>query len=1093
MRYLACALLVLAFSMPAFAQLTVNVSVPDNELAQSLVGEGVIITNVTVTCPTGAYGAFNGTNVPSLGIDSGLLLTSGAAFEAVGPNDVGSNSIIHNNGFTDPDLQAIADPFPVRDACIFEFDVEPLGDTIRFNFVFGSEEYPEYTCSDFNDVFGFFISGPDPNGGNFVNKNIAIIPGTNIPVAINSVNQGSPGANGTNGNCISTAYSNYYFDNGDASTCIFPFGQAPHCTDISVLQYDGFTQGLFAQSEVEPCQVYHLKLAVSDVGDSLFDSGVFIERISSNRQVSVTATTAGGGGTLNAIEGCNDGNIQLIKTPVENVPVVFNLLVSGTAVNGVDYQTIPTSVTFLPGDTVVDIPIVTIVDGLTEPVETIDVFLLSQCSSVPFNTVSLFVLDQLPVDIVDDTLFSCPNVPVPLSATGGVQYSWSPPTGLSNTNTANTTATIGATTTYTVTGTFAGCTATDEVTIVVSTATNATISPDTSICDGGSVQLVATGGVTYSWTPTTGLSNASIANPVASPTATTQYDVTITDNCGNNNNLSVTVTVVPFAGVTIAGLDPTYCSGDAAVTLTGTPAGGTFSGTGISGNSFDPAAAGIGGPYTITYTYTDPQAGCTATVDTVTTVFNGPAVSFSGLLDQYCEGDAASTLTLTPNGGTLTGTGIVGSSFDPALAGVGGPYIITYDVSNPQGCPSTFRDTTAVNALPVLSIQGLLPQYCLGDPASTLTVSPSGVGGTLSGPGISSLDFTPAAAGIGGPYTITYDYTDPQTGCSGTVDTLTTVDAGPVTTVSGYDAAYCEDEPIVNLVLNPVGGTLNGNGFFGTIFNPGQAGAGEHTFTYSVSNPTGCPGFFTDTITVNAVPIPVLDPNGGQQLCEGETLTVSTGNFNSYVWSTNETTQSITVSDSGSYWVEVTSDEGCVGVSDTILVNVNPIPAVVAGPDTQINLGSSIQLSAITSPATGVNLVWTPGADLDCINCPDPIASPLFTTDFVVNIELNGCIGAPDTASIIVVEREFFIPSGFTPNGDGSNDGFQIIDNGAVEVLELKIYNRWGELVFDNPNKSWDGTYKDEPQPMGAFTYYGIVVDKRGTKELVSGTITLIR
>ena len=143
-----------------------------------------------------------------------------------------------------------------------EFDFIPDADTVKFRYVFGSDEYPEFVCSSYNDVFGFFISGPRPGGGNYLQKNIALVPSTTLPVAINTVNPGVSAG----GNCTSLAYSAYYVDNDSGLT----------------IQYDGFTKVFTALAPVICNNKYHIKLAIADVGDEAYDSGVFLEARSLN-------------------------------------------------------------------------------------------------------------------------------------------------------------------------------------------------------------------------------------------------------------------------------------------------------------------------------------------------------------------------------------------------------------------------------------------------------------------------------------------------------------------------------------------------------------------------------------------------------------------------------------------------------------------------------------------------------------------------------------------------------------------------------------------------------------------------------------------
>jgi hypothetical protein len=186
------------------AQVNVTPNNVANQLAQKLVGFGVNVTNATLDCGSAnsdginhGSGMFTVTS-SNLGIDSGIVLTSGVAASTPSLNGVnGLTGLPSNvtNLIGDPDLTTLVGGL-TRDKCIFEFDFTTLGDTVSFDYVFGSSEYTTYTCTQFNDVFGFFISGPGINGP-FANnaENIAIVPGTSpaLPITISSV---QPNLNG---------------------------------------------------------------------------------------------------------------------------------------------------------------------------------------------------------------------------------------------------------------------------------------------------------------------------------------------------------------------------------------------------------------------------------------------------------------------------------------------------------------------------------------------------------------------------------------------------------------------------------------------------------------------------------------------------------------------------------------------------------------------------------------------------------------------------------------------------------------------------------------------------------------------------------
>lgn len=214
-KYLKIVIILLtAFS--AKAQLTVTNTLTPTQLVQNvLLGNGVTASNIAFTGSNLSRREFNGT-VSNIGFTSGILLTTGNVNIAIGPNNLGGAGTNLGIPNTDPQLNSIATS-NLNNAAILEFDFIPLADTIKFKYVFASEEYTEYVCSNFNDVFGFFISGPNPSGGNYTNVNIAQIPETSLPVAINTINPGVAGANSGAGSCTRLAYSNLYVNNNQNS------------------------------------------------------------------------------------------------------------------------------------------------------------------------------------------------------------------------------------------------------------------------------------------------------------------------------------------------------------------------------------------------------------------------------------------------------------------------------------------------------------------------------------------------------------------------------------------------------------------------------------------------------------------------------------------------------------------------------------------------------------------------------------------------------------------------------------------------------------------------------------------------------------
>ena len=222
---------------PAHATVLVTPTNDANTLANAILGSGITINNATYTGALQASGTFSGGNSAGIGIDNGIILTTGRAIDAAGPNNIGNTSTSNAPTPGDPQLDTLSGGV-TRDAAALSIDFTTNGGNLYFNYVFGSEEYNEFVGSSFNDAFGFFLDG----------QNIALLPGTSTPVSINNVN------NGNN--------SNYFINNPPNSPG---------------LQYDGFTQVLTAQASGLATGTHNIKLVIADTSDTSLDSGVFIQ------------------------------------------------------------------------------------------------------------------------------------------------------------------------------------------------------------------------------------------------------------------------------------------------------------------------------------------------------------------------------------------------------------------------------------------------------------------------------------------------------------------------------------------------------------------------------------------------------------------------------------------------------------------------------------------------------------------------------------------------------------------------------------------------------------------------------------------------
>ena len=538
----------------ANAQLTVNGTFTPAQLVDTLLGTGVTASGVTYTGSVNTRGTFNGT-LSNIGFTSGVLLTCGNLTNAIGPNNMSSASI--GNALPgDPDLNLIMAPTASFDATILEFDFVPTSDTVKFNYVFGSEEYMEFVSTvpgGINDGFGFFISGPGiagPYSGGA--QNIALVPGTSLPVTMFNLNL--------------VTNSAYYFDNGNG----LGSGTAP---DGATVQYDGFTVPLTAVAAVQCGATYHIKLAIGDGGDDILDSGVFLEAGSFTSQgVSIVPEISYGGANDSTLyEGCGLACIYFVRTSnLANADTV-NLTIGGSAVNGVDYNTgvvgipLPNQLFFAAGQDSISYCINAVSDGVLEGLDTINlsIILTGACGGTTTNA-TVYLNEYTPLTLsLNDTTFCNFGGTVTIDAlvTGGVQpytYTWSG--GLPST--PSNTVTVASTTTYTVTVNDA-CSSIVDPTPAVTDSTTITVAVfapmvvnagnDMVVCPGDALLLSSTitgGGSPYLYSWTTFAGGDTVSSPFTSSTGLIAngsgiYQVTITDICGNIQTDQVQVDVEP--------------------------------------------------------------------------------------------------------------------------------------------------------------------------------------------------------------------------------------------------------------------------------------------------------------------------------------------------------------------------------------------------------------------------------------------------------------------------------------------------------------------------------------------------------------------
>jgi gliding motility-associated-like protein len=499
-----------------------------NLVQNTLLGGGVQLISVNFQGSTGAIGTFNG-NSSNIGISSGVIMTTGVISGPDGP--IGPNTVPNAGVDNGTGGYGLLDNIvsPTFNATVIEFTFIPQGDSINFKYVFASEEYKEYVGSDFNDVFGFFLSGPKPGGGNYSNQNIALVPGSSTPVAINNVNH--------------LTNSGYYVDNESPSPG-------------TSVQYDGFTKPLIAKASVKPCSTYTIRLAIADVGDGIYDSGVFLEAHSfSSNGMDVSSEITGSFNADTLYETCGEADVTFTITGNTSIANTIHYQILGSATQGVDYTiTPPGTIVHIPaGQSSSGIVIHPIIDGVNEGLEYIIIELIdtAACPNVqmPRDTIYLQNVSPISVTARQDTSLVCNNevlyaYALATGGAGNITLAWSDGLGQGNfipfiaRNTE----------TYVVTATDqCGSSMADSFTVFVPNVAPLvlTFTSDTAICPGTPVTLNAgvgggIGPLNLSWS--TGETN--IYSKLVGPLETIFYSVILTDSCGNSLTDGALVTVL---------------------------------------------------------------------------------------------------------------------------------------------------------------------------------------------------------------------------------------------------------------------------------------------------------------------------------------------------------------------------------------------------------------------------------------------------------------------------------------------------------------------------------------------------------------------
>lgn len=657
------------------------------------------------------------------------------------------------------------------------------------------------------------------------------------------------------------------------------------------------------------------------------------------------------------------------------------------------------------------------------------------CISAARTAVTLTIYD-LPVAVASDDVTICQGNSTVINANGSsgsapLGYAWTPTTGLNNPNIVNPTASPNTTTTYTVQVTDShGCTATDMVTVNVNPKPIADAGADATICAGSTTQLNATvnsnnGPFTYQWTPTSGLSDPNIHNPLANPLSTTTYTVQVTDVNGCTGTDAVFVNVNPRPTLT---LDSTVCapnllSYSAYVHSNANQLTADYGTVTNNGNGTF-TISGIPPGQDVTLTATLTATGCQRIL--VVTGINCPCPTINAPAsngdEAICDGFPIPALSVTvgpnetadwydaPTGGNLLLAG--STSYTPIAAGT--YYAEAHNTVN--DCVSDDRTavTLTINPLPT-AVAGPDVAICLNASAQ-LDASGSSGSGTLDylwSPS-TGLNNPNIANPIASPTTTT-TYTVEVTDGNGCVDAdELTVTVNPLPTLTVNDTICAP-----NLLTYSVLVTTNGNSVtatLGTVTNNGGGNftvssvpTGQNVTITATIAATGCQ--FSQLVNSPICPCPFVGvpvSNGNQTICSNSpipALTVTVGNNETADWYSAPTggtlllsgNTSYTPTAGGTYYAQGrnTINQCTSAVRTAVTLTVNPVPVANAGPDVAICSTFSAQLNAGSSTGNApLSYSWSPTGSLNNPNIVNPIATPATTTTYTVTVtDGNGCTG----------------------------------------------------------------------------------------------------
>lgn len=624
---------------------------------------------------------------------------------------------------------------------------------------------------------------------------------------------------------------------------------------------------------------------------------------------------------------------------------------------------------------------------------------------------------------------------------------------------------------YNLTATsYAGCSnSSGNLSISTTNFLGIDLGDDTSFCAGGSVTFDAGAGFTsYTWHDQT-------TGQTFTASVTGNYFVEVTDSSGCSGSDTVALTVFPNPFVL---LDSADCLNSAFVL----DAGSGFTSYLWNDNSTNQTlAVSTSGTYSVTVTDAN---NCSASDDTDISFSSATTALDLGNDVSGCEGFTA---TFDAGAGFVTYVWQDGSTAQTFFADTTGTF--TVFVTDSIGCFAA--DTVSLTVFPNPTVSIADTVVC--DTINILLDAGSGFASYLWDD--NSINQTRAVFASGN-YSVTV----------ADANTCTATDAAQITFASSSTVINAEPDTSVcagaTVQLSVTGGTTYAWSPNSSLANPNSSNptaTPTSTTTYYVSavDTFGCAK--TDSVIISVLPLLTAQAFADSILCFGESVQLTASGGTEFIWFPAAGLSCADCADpvvspqqTTTYNVAVSQSGYCN--DDTVSVTVNVLPPLNAGLDSVITIAQGAQIT-FTPNGGFVNYDWQ-AENWECAGCPTPTVSPNETTMYTLTVtDSSGCTSTQQVLLRVMndCEGNFFIPTAFSPNSDGHNDEFRILHQGDLQLIDFKVFNRWGEIVFEteDPNKGWDGVYKGVTQELAVFAYYARMTCGEEVKTLI-GNVTLV-